>query len=241
MIDVRQVFKYLEATETSEEEETTIWFFHIVPPLSAEYIKEKGYLEGKYGRMPLHFSLGSQEGLFVTHIVTRRRYEEPDYTYADFMSYQTVYAVLYSYFKQQHIPLRPVFYSVSLKTHEVKYPDYHISWWKLLPEMEIWVPPGYRVPLEVCEQVGYSELMSKLEENPRLYDLDRRITKFFYKIVKGTYWSISRVWTFDIKEIDEMTPEEKQEIKELCDEWNSIASEITGIPCPPDIHQREYR
>ena len=156
------------------------------------------------------------------------------------MSYQTVYAVPYSYFKQQHIPLRPVFYSVSLKTHEVKYPDYHISWWKLLPEMEIWVPPGYKVPLEVCEEVSYYEMMAKLSENSELYELDRDITKFFWKILRVHVWWTGAV-THKIPEEYELKPEEKEEARKLCDRWNSIASEITGIPCPPDIHQREYR
>jgi len=237
MFNASKVLRFLETLRV--EEKTTLWFFHMVPPEKKEWIEEKGYLEGKYGISPLSFSLGSQEGIYVEHIVARRRTVDPNYTYADFIGYNVVYAIPYSFFKQENYPLKPVFYSVSLRTHEVKYPDYHISWYKLLSEMEIWIPPGYRVPLKVCEEVTYYEMMDKLSQTPELYELDRKITKLFYDLLRPHYfWTIT---TYSLPNPEDLKPEEKEKLRKLCDRWNSFASELTGITCPPDIHEREYR
>jgi len=79
-------------------------------------------------------------------------------------------------------------------------------------------------------------MFSRLRENSYQYDLDRRITRFFYKILEShpTYWP-SGVVTYRLPWPHEMTPKEKKEVAGLCDEWNRFVSKLTGIEVPIKI------
>lgn len=112
---------------------------------------------------------------------------------------------------------------------------FDISWFKLIDEMELFIPANYQVPLSIGRQVEYEEYLSMVKENTELWDIDRRLVELYYGFCNRTHFGGSAI---DHK--DTWKPEETKEAYLLCDKWNNWASRMTGVHVPTNIHECKF-
>ena len=204
-----------------------VWIFHIVPEGSVKWVKERGFLTAATPE-GVCFSLGSQEGVYAETCLLRN---EP---YIDAFKNLSILAFRFEDLKRKY-PLYPTFYDPFQEfTVEKRYPTFRIGWYCLLPEMQVWIPEGVKVPIRLGEWVSIEGMFSKLKESPRIYSLDRRITQTFYELLESQkrYWPLSGVTTYRLPWVHELTDKQMKRLARLCDEWNKLVSRLTGVEVP---------
>ncbi len=204
-----------------------VWIFHIIPEGSHEWVKEHGFLTAATPE-GVCFSLGSQEGIYAETCLLRN---EP---YAEAFKNLVILAFRFEDLKGKY-PLYPTFYDPFYELGpEKRYPTFRIGWYCLLPEMQVWIPEGVKVPVKLGEWTDVKGMFSKLKENPQIYSLDRRITQLFYQLLESRkkYWWFSGVVTYRLPWPQELTDEEREKLIKLCDEWNKLVSHLTRIEVP---------
>lgn len=209
--------------------------FHYIPHYSLDFVQSKKFITAHTHR-GLSFSLGSMEGSAVEYIMYKTdgkaKYEEYPRKFFECYKNEKVAVLDFEEIKRKY-PVYPAFYSHKepIGYTESLHGKYKIGHYCLLPEMEVYIPQGYIIPID--KLYSYEEAFDVLTKSP-FFNLDRRITKFFYSIIRVIQWT--EVRTYRYPDIDELTPEEKETVRKLCREWNILAEKLTGISMP--LHLR---